>query len=131
MLHCSAKVVLYDIEMTIGKRIKTARERLIPKVTQGALGGRLGVSDKAVSGWERGEALPEATKFPELRQILRVTYAWLIEGGSTPPPAVDDAEVLLEDRALNLYRKEGASEAAAKPAPNDAGRVRKRSGRAK
>jgi transcriptional regulator with XRE-family HTH domain len=92
--------------MTLGRRIKAARERLEPKMTQQDLADRLGTSDKAVSGWERDKAVPEFAKMPELRRILRVTYAWLVEGNSAAPPAIDDPEVIIEDRAINLYRKE-------------------------
>jgi len=106
MLHCPTKVVLYNIEMSIGKRIKAARERLRPELTQQALAEALDVSDKAVSGWERDEASPKPAKYPELRRMLKVTYAWLLEGGDTPPPAVDDPEVLIEDRLVNLFRRE-------------------------
>lgn len=95
----------------MGKRIKAARERIRPKLTQQALATTLGISDKAVSGWERDEASPEYAKLPELRHILRVTYAWLMEGGATPPPSVDDPEVLIEDRMVNLFRKERDSAA--------------------
>ena len=92
--------------MTLGRRIKAARERLDPKMTQGKLADTFGITDKAVSGWERDKDIPDIGKMPELRRVLRVTYAWLMEGGNSPPPATDDPEVLIEDRAINLYRKE-------------------------
>jgi transcriptional regulator with XRE-family HTH domain len=92
--------------MTLGKRIKAARSRLRPKLTQQALADKLGISDKAVSGWERDANLPDSNKLSDLRTILKVTYVWLIDGGNTAPPAVDDAEVLLEERAAKLYRRE-------------------------
>lgn len=105
-LHCVSKAALYSAGMTLGRRIKAARERLEPKLTQQDLADRLGTTDKAVSGWERDKAVPEFAKMPELRRILRVTYAWLVEGHTAAPPDADDPEVLIEDRAINLYRKE-------------------------
>jgi len=105
-LHCMPKGSLYSAAMTLGRRIKAARERLDPKMTQGKLADAFGISDKAVSGWERDKDIPDIAKMPELRRVLRVTYAWLMEGGNSPPPAIDDPEVLIEDRAINLYRKE-------------------------
>lgn len=111
-LHCRAKEALYNVEMTMGKRIQAARRRITPKLTQRALATALGVSDKAVSGWERDEASPEYSKMPDLRRILRVTYAWLMEGGDAPPPSVDDPEVLIEDRMVNLFRRERPGSAA-------------------
>lgn len=73
-----------------------ARNRL--KLTQEQLAEKLGVSDKAVSGWERDEYPPESERFPALRRELKVTYAWLHEGGGEPP-APDDPDVLMEDLA--------------------------------
>lgn len=100
MLHCATQVALYDIEMTLGKRIKAARERLPKKMTQQALADEFGITDKAVSAWERDVDTPGLDKLPKLRKVLRVTYAWLVEGGG-PPPAVDDPQVTLEDLAQN------------------------------
>jgi len=34
LLHCGSKAELYNDKMTLGKRIKAARERLEPKPTQ-------------------------------------------------------------------------------------------------
>lgn len=50
LASCSDKVMLYNIEMTLGKRIKAARERLRPRVTQAKIGALFGISDQAVSG---------------------------------------------------------------------------------
>lgn len=86
--------------MNIGIRIKLARERLSPEITQDALAEQLGVSDKAVSGWERG-GRPDSGRLPELRRILRVTYMWLLEGTGDPPHP-DDPQVRLEDLASEL-----------------------------
>lgn len=97
-LGCGPQAVLYAIDMTLGKRIKLARERLVPKPTQKDIATRLGISDKAVSSWERDETLPEHDKMPELRRLLKVTYAWLYEG-TGDPPAPDDLEVTLDGLA--------------------------------
>ena len=98
MLHCFHKVTLYNVEMTLGNRIKMARERLVPKPTQEDIAAVFNISDKAVSAWERDDAVPEPAKIPELRRILRVTYIWLFEG-TDAPPSPDDPEVLIEDLA--------------------------------
>ena len=39
-------------------------------LTQLQLAGRLGVSDKAVSKWERGLGSPEVSTLPRLSQVL-------------------------------------------------------------
>ena len=95
MLHCIAKALLYNIEMTFGNRLKLARERLVPRPTQKEIGKAFGISDKAVSAWERDETAPEPEKIPELRRLLKVPYFWLMEGTGDPPPP-DTAEVSLE-----------------------------------
>jgi transcriptional regulator with XRE-family HTH domain len=105
-LHCLAKGALYPVVMSMGTRIKAARKRLHPKVTQKDVAAAFGITEQAVSGWERDEDTPGLDKMPKLRDILKVPYAWLIEGGDTPPPAVDDPEVLIEARQINLFRKE-------------------------
>lgn len=84
--------------MTLGNRIRIARKRLKPEMTQKALADAFGISDKAVSAWERDETVPEPDKMPKLRRLLRVTYAWLYEGTGAPPDP-DDHEVRMEDLA--------------------------------
>src|SRR5688572_28382776 len=97
-LHCTAKEALYALAMTLGKRIKAARERLDPKMTQKGLADQFGISDKAVSAWERDDTVPEPGRIPELRRILKVPYSWLFEGEG-PPPATDAPGVAVEDVA--------------------------------
>lgn len=81
--------------MTLGNRISEARKRLRPKVTQRALGKKLGISDKAVSAWERDETKPENERMPEIAKALRVTVKWLWEGGG-PVPDGNDLIVQIE-----------------------------------
>jgi transcriptional regulator with XRE-family HTH domain len=80
------KAGLYNAEMTLGNRIKAARERLRPKPTQAEIGAHFGVTDKAVSGWERDEAIPELDKIAKLSRLLRIPVIWLLEGTDDPPP---------------------------------------------
>lgn len=84
-LHCKAKAALYDAEMTLGKRIKAARERLRPKVTQAMVGVHFGVTAQAVSGWERDDSIPELDKIADLAELLKVPCAWLLKGTGAPP----------------------------------------------
>lgn len=97
-LHSDAQAMLYNADMTLGNRIKTARERLRPELSQADLGKIFKISGKAVSGWERDETIPTSDKLPQLRRALKVTYIWLLEGkGVMPLP--DDPAVLLDDLA--------------------------------
>lgn len=78
--------MLYAIEMTLGKRIKAARERLQPAMRQKDVADAFGISDKAVSSWERGETIPDWDKFAKLARILKIPVGWLLEGAGPPPP---------------------------------------------
>ena len=81
--------------MTLGKRIKAARERLRPRMTQTDVGVHFGITDKAVSSWERGETVPDVDKLAKLARLLKVPSAWLLDGGG-PPPDPDALESVLE-----------------------------------
>ncbi len=95
LLHCARQEVLYAVVMTLGKRIKLARKRLVPELTQKDIGDEFGITDKAVSSWERGETDPEPDKLPKLRALLKVPYIWLMEGIGDPPPP-DDIQAGIE-----------------------------------
>lgn len=71
--------------MTLGNRIKAARERLKPKVTQAAVAKAFRVTVQAVSGWERDEHVPELDKIAKLARILKVPASWLLDGRGAPP----------------------------------------------
>lgn len=76
LLSLQPKAILYAVEMTLGKRIRAAR-KAVPKLTQTALGKAFGISDKAVSAWERDQVAPTPDKFPKLAEILKVSLAHL------------------------------------------------------
>lgn len=80
--------------MTLGERIRKARVRL--KMTQKQLAAIFDISEQAVSNWERGVDIPDWDKMSQLRQALRVNYAWLHEG-TGDPPAPDAPEVVMDD----------------------------------
>lgn len=81
--------------MTLGKRIKAARERLDPKPTQADIAKFFGVTDKAVSSWERDETVPELDKIAKLSKRLQVPCIWLLEGTGGPSDP-DSLEVAIE-----------------------------------
>lgn len=55
--------------------------------TQRQLAARLGVSDKAVSKWETGEAYPDITLLRPLAALFGVSADSLLRGGVDAPPA--------------------------------------------
>ena len=61
-----------------GALIRRLRREL--GLTQLQLAGRLGVSDKAVSKWERGLGSPEVSTLPRLSQVLGVDLARMLQG---------------------------------------------------
>lgn len=80
--------------MSLGKRIKAARERL-PKMTQSVLAEKFSISLQAVSGWERDDSIPELAKIARLARILKVPAMWLLDGKGAPPPP-DALETVVE-----------------------------------
>lgn len=82
--------------MTLGKRIKKARERLKPKPTQTDIAKYFDITDKAVSAWERDETVPELEKIADLATLLKVPCVWLLKG-TGEPPAPDALETAIED----------------------------------
>jgi len=64
--------------MTFKDRFKEARKARSPKVTQQAIADLVGVTPQAVSGWERGEAMPEPDKLVRIAGFLGVTAGWLL-----------------------------------------------------
>lgn len=62
----------------IGALIRRLRTR--QGLTQRQLAGRLEVSDKAVSKWERGQGCPDVSLLPSLAQTLGVELEGLLSG---------------------------------------------------
>ena len=70
-----------DLKETIAKNLTELRTRA--KLTQVQLAEMLNYSDKAVSKWERGEAIPDLRVLIRLSQIYGVTLDELV-GAETP-----------------------------------------------
>jgi transcriptional regulator with XRE-family HTH domain len=101
-LHCPYKGQLYYADMTIGKRIKIAREDR--KLGQEAIAKAAGVSKQAVYQWETQGIDPTPDKLPALRQVLKVTFAWLLAGDG-PPPDADSVEVRMDELMVDSFKK--------------------------
>ena len=92
--------------MELKDRIKTARKAVQPKLTQAMIADALNVTPQAVSGWERGEAEPEADKFSPLAKLLHVDVRWLHgeDVAEAPEPYLVDtqaADDLIPKEALH------------------------------
>lgn len=97
LLHCGNKAPLYDVEMSLAKRIKAAR--LDRQLGLKALAEPFGITPQAVSLWEQDNPdrpiRPDIEKLPTLARILKVPLAWLLEGQGPPPPE-NDLHTLIE-----------------------------------
>lgn len=63
-------------QMKIGKFI--SEQRKAKKMTQATLAEKLGITDRAVSKWERGKGMPDASIMLELCEILGITVNELL-----------------------------------------------------
>ena len=73
-------------------------------LTQRQLGERVGVTDKAVSKWERGLGLPDVALLEPLAEQLGVSVAELLQGARRECPAPEVEEAV--ESALALSRRE-------------------------
>lgn len=65
-------------QIKVGKFISTQRK--IKNLTQVALAEKLGITDRAISKWERGKGLPDASLMVDLCEILDITVNELLCG---------------------------------------------------
>ena len=68
-------------QIKIGKFI--AAKRKDKSLTQAEVTGRLGITDRAVSKWERGLSLPDASIMLNLCRILGISITELLTGEAT------------------------------------------------
>ena len=88
-----------DIKIIIATNI--AELRKANKLTQLELAEKLNYSDKAISKWERGEAIPDVTVLKEIAVLFDVTLDYLVSAdhdGSDAPPRQSARK--LRNRAL-------------------------------
>ncbi len=75
---------------TLGAMIASLRKR--KGMTQLDLAQQLGVTDKAVSKWERDLSCPDISSLPKLAQVLDVTVDELMRTKSKPRPETESWE---------------------------------------
>lgn len=69
-------------QVKIGKFIASKRKE--QGLTQLQLAEKLGITDRAVSKWETGKSLPDASLMPELCKLLKITINDLLCGEVVP-----------------------------------------------
>ena len=65
-------------QINIGRFIAECRKK--SNLTQMQLAEKLGITDKAISKWERGLAMPDTSIMLELCDILRISVNELLSG---------------------------------------------------
>lgn len=68
------------MEKTIGKRIAALRKK--SGMTQAELAGKLNVTDKAVSKWERDLSCPDISLLPKIATLFSISLDELMQGAS-------------------------------------------------
>ena len=66
-----------DIKTAFAENLQTLRKEA--HITQSELAEKLNYSDKAISKWERAEAIPDVMTVKEIADTFGVTVDWLLE----------------------------------------------------
>ena len=91
-------------QIKIGEFISSQRRK--NNLTQAALAEKLGITDRAVSKWERGKGLPDASLMLDLCEILGITVNELLNGEKISMENSNQKnEQLLLEMAKELERK--------------------------
>ena len=72
-------------------------------LTQAALAEKLGITDRAVSKWENGKSMPDASIMLELCGILQITVNELLSGERLD---MEDYKKMAEENLLQLQKQE-------------------------
>ena len=74
------------------------RLRTQAHMTQAELGAKLNYSDKSVSKWERGEAIPDAHVLTQLAQLFNVSVDYLLSSHDSWEAPVEEEEQMKKPR---------------------------------
>lgn len=88
-------------QVKIGKFIASKRKE--QGLTQLQLAEKLGITDRAVSKWETGKSLPDASLMPELCKFLKITINDLLCGEVV---SVENYNEKAEKALLEMVKKE-------------------------
>ena len=87
-------------QIKIGRFI--AERRKNEKLTQAQLADQLGITDRAVSKWENGKAMPDSSVMLQLCRILKISVNDLLSGEVV---TVEDNKKELENKILELIKE--------------------------
>ena len=86
-------------QIKIGKFIQEKRKE--QKLTQSDLAEKLNITDRAISKWENGNCLPDASTMPELCELLNISINDLFSGEIVD---MKDNEKKLEQNLLEMAK---------------------------
>ena len=92
-------------QIKIGKFIAECRKE--NHLTQMQLAEKLNITDRAVSKWETGKAMPDSSLMMELCDILHITVNELLNGEKIPQ---EDHVKKLEMQLLEMVRQKEAAD---------------------
>ena len=92
-------------QIKIGKLIAKCRKNV--NLTQAQLAEKLNITDKAISKWETGRAMPDSSVMLELCDILKITVNDLLSGEVV---TVDNYSKELENNLLELVKQKEQSD---------------------
>ena len=92
-------------QIKIGKFIGKCRKNV--NLTQAQLAEKLNITDKAISKWETGRAMPDSSVMLELCDILKITVNDLLSGEVV---TVDNYSKELENNLLELVKQKEQSD---------------------
>ena len=87
-------------QVKIGKFICECRKK--QNLTQSELAEKLFITDRAVSKWENGRAMPDSTLMLELCKILNITVTDLLNGEIVEESSYKDSQ---ENMVLELIKQ--------------------------
>ena len=98
------------MKKTLGALIAQTRKE--KGMTQLELAEKMGVTDKAVSKWERDLSCPDIQSLPLLAQVLDLSLEELMQGEEKPRPAPKEAGALVSTILRGVALAMGAATAA-------------------
>ena len=81
------------VNQSMGEIISTLRKE--KGMTQKDIADKLGITDKAVSKWERDVAFPDTATIPKLAEILGVSVEDLLQAKAAPVPATSSVQKIV------------------------------------
>lgn len=71
----------------LGERLKSARQRMLPPLTQKDVAVLMGKSPSAVNLWEKGKTSPDVFDLVSVARVLNVSCDWLLGVSDNSNPA--------------------------------------------